>query len=278
MPSVFARSYLYVPGDRPDRLEKALSKAGDAVIADLEDAVAPSRKDLALTTVLAWLDALAPGTQAWVRVAAGDRAVEELSALGECPRLDGVVLAKASVARVEQADRVLPARLPVAGLVETAAALLELPALAHHPRVAHLGSGEADLAAELGIGPGETTVLGPVRAQIVIASAAAGCAAPTGPVHLDLRDLDGLRASTAALKQAGFGARSAIHPDQVAVIEEVFTPTATEAETARETVQAWDAAVADGTGVAVDARGRMVDEAVVRLARRVVATADRLGV
>lgn len=273
-----ARSYLYVPGDRPDRLEKALAKAGDAVIADLEDAVAPTRKDLALATVLDWLADLGPGTQAWVRVGAGPRAVDELSALGECPRLDGVVLAKASLAGADQADRTLPAGMPVAALVETAEALLDLPALARHPRVAHLGSGEADLAAELGIAQGETAVLGPVRAQLVIASAAAGCAAPTGPVHLDLRDLDGLRTSTTALRRAGFGARSAIHPDQVAVIEEVFTPSPAEVTTARETVQAWDASVADGTGVAVDARGRMVDEAVVRLARRVVATADRLGI
>ena len=272
-----ARSYLYVPGDRPDRLAKAADKAGDAVIADLEDAVAPARKELALETVLAWLAELDPGTEAWVRVGAGPRAADELAALSTAPRLDGVVLAKASVAGADEADRLLPTGVPVAGLVETAATLLELPALARHPRVAHLGIGEADLAAELGIAPGEPAVLGPLRVQLVVASAAAGLAAPTGPVHLDLRDLDGLRESTAALKRAGFGARSAVHPDQVAVIEEVLTPTADEVAAARETVAAWDAAVADGTGVAVDSRGRMVDEAVVRPARRVVATADRLG-
>lgn len=273
-----ARSYLYVPGDRPDRLEKALTKAGDAVIADLEDAVAPSRKALALEAVCTWLAALPlDGPEVWVRVGAGSRAAEELAAVADSPRCTGVILAKADLKSVSAASEVLPAHVHVGALVETAGALLELPELARHPRVRQLGIGEADLAAELGIAPDELAVLGPIRAQLVIASAAAGINAPTGPVHLDLRDLEGLRASTLALKRAGFGARSAIHPDQVAVIEDVFTPTSVEADRARDAVEAWDAAVAAGTGVAVDERGKMVDEAVVRLARRVVETADRLG-
>ncbi len=269
------RSYLYVPGDRPERLEKAVTKAGDAIIADLEDAVAAARKELAMSCVLSWLDALdAGGPEIWVRIGAGPRAAEELAAVAQSPRLTGVLLAKVDLAAVEQAARLLPERVAVGGLIETAGALLDLPALARHPRVQQLGLGEADLAAELGIAPGELSVLGPVRAQVVITSVAAGLTAPTGPVHLDVRDLDGLRTSTLALKRAGFGARSAIHPDQVAVIEDVFTPTPEEVAGARATVAAWDAAEA---GVVLDDRGRMVDEAVVRLARRLVQTADRLG-
>ena len=267
-----ARSYLYVPGDRPDRLAKAVDRAGDAVLADLEDAVPLAHKETALQHVLDWLPSVPAGTEAWVRVGVGPRAVEELTALAAVPRLDGVVLAKASLAVVAQARSLLPDGVAVSGLVETAAAVLELPALARE--VDRLGLGEADLAAELGIAPDEAAVLGPVRAQVVVASAAAGLAAPTGPVHLDVRDLDGLRTSTQALLRAGFGARSAIHPDQVPVIEDVLTPSAEEVRRARDAVAAWDAA---GGGVAVDDRGRMVDEAVIRLARRVVATADRLN-
>ncbi len=267
-----ARSYLYVPGDRPDRLEKAVERAGDAVIADLEDAVPADRKSVALEAVLAWLPTVPPGVEVWVRIGTGPTAAEELGAVGALPRLDGVLLAKAAVSTVDAATALLPQRVVLSALVETAGALMELPALA--ARVARLAIGEADLAAELGIAPDEPAVLGPVRAQLVVASAAAGIAAPTGPVFLDVRDADGLRASTVALKRAGFGARSAIHPDQVAVIEEVFTPTSAEVEQARSTVAAWDAS---GGGVAVDSSGRMVDEAVVRLSRRVVETADRLG-
>jgi citrate lyase subunit beta/citryl-CoA lyase len=268
------RSYLYVPGDRPDRLEKALARAGDAVIADLEDAVAAHRKQIALDAVVDWLaQAPADGPEVWVRVGAGPRSPDELAAVGASGRLTGVILAKADLATVQAAAEVLPAAVAIGALVETAPALLELAELARHPRVRQLGLGEADLAAELGIVPDELAVLGPVRAQVVIASAAAGIAAPTGPVFLDVRDLSGLRASTVALKRAGFGARSAIHPDQVAVIEEVFTPTAEEVARARSVVAAWDAPRA---GVAVDERGPMVDQAGVRLARRTVATADRL--
>ena len=270
-----ARSYLYVPGDRPDRLEKALDRAGDAVIADLEDAVPAARKDVALAAVVDWLGGLpADRPQVWVRVGTGPRAADELAAVAAGGGLTGVILAKADLACVDAAASTLPADVAIGALVETASALLELPALARHPRVRQLGVGEADLAAELGIAPDEASVLGPVRAQLVIASAAAGISAPTGPVFLDVRDLEGLRASTVALRRAGFGARSAIHPDQVPVIEDVFTPTADEVARARGVVAAWDAA---GTGVAVDERGRMVDEAVVRLARRTAAIADRLG-
>lgn len=270
-----ARSYLYVPGDRPDRLDKALDRAGDAVIADLEDAVPHARKDLALAAVTDWLAALPRhGPEIWVRIGAGPRAADELAAVSGFADLTGVILAKASCRGVEEADRVLTPEVGVGALVETAAALLELPELARHPRVRQLGIGEADLAAELGVAPGEPAAFGPLRTQLVVASAAAGIAAPTGPVHLDVRDLEGLRTSTAALKRAGFGARSAIHPDQVAVIEAVFTPTAGEVARARAAVQAWDAADA---GVVLDEQGRMVDEAVVRLARRVVQTADRLN-
>jgi len=272
-----ARSYLYVPGDRPDRLAKAADKAGDAVIADLEDAVAASRKDEALATVLRWLPAVPAGIEVWVRIGAGPRAAKELTAVGSHDRLDGVILAKASVEAVAAAAAILPPRVRIGGLVETAQAVLELAALARHPRVTQLGIGEADLAAELGIARDEMSVLGPLRAQLVVASAAAGIHAPTAPVHLDVRDLTGLRESTEALKRAGFGARSAIHPDQVAVIEEVFTPSPEEVARARDVVEAWDAAVAAGTAVAVDGHGQFVDEAVVRPARRILEIATRLG-
>ncbi len=269
------RSYLYVPGDRPDRLEKAVQRAGDALIADLEDAVAADRKDQALAAVLAWAPGVPlDGPEVWVRINPGPRAADELAALATVARLTGVVLAKADLAGVDRAAAVLPAAVALAALVETASAVLELSTLAAHPRVRQLGLGEADLAAELGIARDEQAVLGPIRAQAVIASAAAGKTGPTGPVHLDVRDLDGLRTSTEDLRRRGFAARSAIHPDQVAVIEAVFTPSPEEVTQARATVHAWDSS---GGGVALDDRGRMIDEAVVRLSRRTVATADRLG-
>lgn len=268
-----ARSFLYVPGDRYDRLDKALDRAGDAVIADLEDAVAPDRKDAALAGVLEWLSGLdAPRPEIWVRVNSGPRLADELAALAG-HRLAGVLVAKAELASTQAAAAAVP--FAVAPLVETARGILELAQIAAVPGVSHVGLGEADLAGELGLLPSsDERELWPLRMQAVVASAAAGIAPPTGPVHTAIKDLDGLRESSIALRRAGFGARSAIHPDQVAVIEEAFTPSADEVATARELVAAWDAA---GVGVAVDSRGKMIDEAVVRSARRVLATADRLG-
>jgi citrate lyase subunit beta/citryl-CoA lyase len=107
--------------------------------------------------------------------------------------------------------------------------------------------------------------------QIVVASAAAGIDPPTGPVSTDFRDLDAYRAGTQALKRMGFGSRSAIHPAQVEIVNEVFTPSADELARARRLVELSDAA---GGGVCVDDEGRMVDEAVVRSARHTIATAN----
>ena len=109
---------------------------------------------------------------------------------------------------------------------------------------------------------------------MVVASAAAGIDPPTGPVNTDFSDLDALREDTEALRRAGFGARSAIHPAQVPVINDVFTPTEDEvAEAAPAWSSCFEASVARGDGACVDDRGRMVDEAVVRSARRVLGRA-----
>jgi citrate lyase subunit beta/citryl-CoA lyase len=273
-----ARSYLYVPGDRPDRLEKAADRAGDAILADLEDAVAPNAKARALEHVLQWLPAAPDGRELWVRVNAGPRGVEEIAALADVPSLHGVVLPKAELTSVREALSAMNGRRPVAALVESARGLLDAAAIAGEPGVSHLGVGEADLAAELSLqpSPDEREVL-PLRLQIVVASAAGSLAPPTGPVWRDVRDLDGLRASTESLRRCGFGARSAIHPDQVGVIEEVFTPTADEVATAQRVMDRFDEAVASGTGVVLDERGQLLDEAVVRSARRTLELAARLN-
>jgi citrate lyase subunit beta/citryl-CoA lyase len=135
--------------------------------------------------------------------------------------------------------------------------------------VSHLALGEADLCADLRVVPTDD-VMRPLRMQAVVASAAAGIDQPTAPVSTDFEDLDALRTSTIALRDAGFGARAAIHPAQVAVINEVFTPTDNEVAVARDVLARFEAA---SGGVTVDADGRMLDEAVVRSARRVLARA-----
>jgi citrate lyase subunit beta/citryl-CoA lyase len=107
----------------------------------------------------------------------------------------------------------------------------------------------------------------------VLASAAAGLAPPIGPVSTDFRDLVALQRSTEGLLRVGFGSRWAIHPAQVPVINQTFTPTPEQLEAARRLVERYDGALDQGIGVVVDEDGQMVDEAVVRAARRTLARA-----
>ena len=149
--------------------------------------------------------------------------------------------------------------------------MLSAPAIARAPRVVRLAIGEADLRAELGVDPSEDErELAAIRTQIVLASAAAGIEPPIGPVSTDFTDLDAFRRSTEALRRLGFGARATIHPAQVGIVNEAFTPTAAAIAQARRLVDRYESS---GGGVLLDDEGRMVDEAVVRAARRTLSLA-----
>lgn len=284
------RSYLYVPGDAPEKLAKALTRGADAVIVDLEDAVPPAAKDSARDAVRGWLadqPAAGPGRpQLWVRVNPGALGHEDARAVVG-GALTGVMAAKTeSAAELDALDGVLTAAESAAGLpagairlvplLESGSAVLRAGEIAAGPRVERLQLGEADLTADLGItvGPDERE-LDHLRSQIVLVSAAARIAPPVAPVSTNFRDLEALRSSTRALARRGFLGRACIHPAQVQVVNEVFTPTAEEVEAARDLIARFDEAVAAGRGVVVSAAGRMVDEAVVRQARRVLQLVDR---
>ncbi len=270
-----ARSYLYIPGDKPDFLAKAFERGADAVIVDLEDAVAPSSKEKAREAVGRWLASLPPWLMAevWVRVNAGAMMAGDIAAIIGARSLHGVYLPKATLDSAQTLDELLPGGIAICALVESAQGVLDAPGIAQVAQVEHLALGEEDLAADLGLT--DRSPLEHIRTQIVVASAAAGIAPPTASVSTDFRDLDALRASTIKLRDTGFGARSAIHPAQVEVINEVFTPTDDEISVARALVARFDEALAEGAGVITDERGRMVDEAIVRAARRVVQRASR---
>jgi citrate lyase subunit beta/citryl-CoA lyase len=271
---VIPRSYLYVPGDQPDKLAKAAGRGADALIIDLEDAVPADAKQRARDTVAGWLSDRGPGPQVWVRLNSGPLLPEDVAAVAE-GGIDGVYLPKvSSVAEVEELDRLLAGcDLRVVALIETAQGILDAPSIARAPRVVRLAIGEADLCAELRISPspGEPE-LGPMRAQVILASAAAGTLPPVAPVSTDFRDLDALLEGTLALRRMGFGARAAIHPAQVEPINRAFTPTPQELDAARRLVESY---ARSGGGVTVDDSGRMVDEAVVRRARQTLLLAGR---
>jgi citrate lyase subunit beta/citryl-CoA lyase len=269
------RSFLYVPGNRPSMLASALSRGADAIIVDLEDAVPPPEKSAARTAVAAWLRDQAPDAPVFVRVNAGPAGLEDARAVVH-PGLRGLVVAKASPAQVASLATLLDGLDPagtvsLVPLLETPQAVLAAADIASAPRVTRLQIGEADLAAELGVTLGEDeSELLFVRSSVVLAAAAAGIEPPAAAVTTDFRDLDALRRSTLALKRLGFRGRACIHPAQIPVVNDVFTPSAGEVASAKDLIERFEAA---GGGVCLDARGRMVDLAVVRDARRVLAFA-----
>ena len=268
------RSALYVPGDQPGMLAKALDRGADSLIVDLEDAVPLHAKERAREQVAEWLKGL-PDTvrpQIWVRINPGERGLEDARAVA-LPAVTGLCLAKAETpAEIAALDRVLSDApwMVLTPLIESAKAVLDAPALAAAPRVVRLQLGEADLRADLGVDPSpdERELLW-ARSQVVLASAAAGIAPPMAPVSTEFRDTEFLRRSTEALRRLGFYGRACIHPAQVAVVHEVFTPSPEEVEKARALVERFENS---SSGVLLDDQGRMVDEAVIRMARRILST------
>lgn len=276
-PPVLPRSFLYVPGNKPELFAKAAAGAADAVILDLEDAVPAAEKASARSAVANWLapagDAPA-GPQWWVRVAP-ETLCEDLKAVAS-EQLSGLILAKCSTAglrlagelltELEAAGRLAPGTVRLIGLLEDAGALLEAEAAPAVQRLASYGIGEVDLLADLRMArsPETENVIDALRTRVVVACAAAGLAAPLAPTSTDFRNLSAFERSGVHLRNLGFRSRTAIHPSQVPVINTVFTPDAEEIAAAQELLSRFSA---EGGGVAVDAAGRMIDAAVIRAAR-----------
>lgn len=254
---------LYVPGDRPDRFEKAVASGPDIVILDLEDAVAPDAKAPALRAVCDWLATRDGAGGPDIQVRVNRDADEELTGLVATGAAIGIRVPK--VESTSEIDRIaeLAPGLPLSVLIESARGLERAFELASHPAVAALGAGEADLAAELGTG--DQTVVDHVRVRLLIAARAAGLPAPMLAAYPGIRDLDGLRADTERGRRLGWHGRSAIHPAQLPVIREVFRPREDEVAWARAVVEA----LASG-GVATLPNGEMVDAAMAARARRIL--------
>ncbi|MFI5612698.1 HpcH/HpaI aldolase/citrate lyase family protein [Amycolatopsis sp. NPDC051903] len=263
------RSWLYVPGDRPDRIAKALAGPADAVIVDLEDAVSVAAKEDARRTVL---KTLAEGAEFFVRVnapatPAGEADVAALAAASDKPL--GVRVPKAEdpaeLRRVADALGV-----PVYPILESALGVENALALATaHPLVAGISLGEADLAADLRA-TGADALTWP-RSRIVVAARAAGLPNPVQSVWTAVRDLDGLRVSTEAGRRAGFFGRSVIHPAQIPVVHEVCAPDPAETAWARELLGRLESS---GEAAWIDDHGQFVDAAIVARARWVLALAE----
>ena len=250
-------TWLFVPADRPDRVEQALASDAHAVIVDLEDGVTPNRKEEARRN----LAVLATPQPKPVYVRVNPRDEDDLAAVGGLP-LAGIVVPK-----VERASDIPDG--PVVALVETALGLERAFDLAQHPSVVGLAIGEADLASQTGArGSG----LDWARARVVNAAVAAGLPRPPQAVYMHVRDLAGLAAACAHARDLGHLGGMAIHPDQLPVIERAYRPTELELDTARATLERL---AADGVGT-IDG-GAFVDPALLGGAQQVIAIADAYG-
>ena len=276
------RSLLFVPGDRPDRMEKAMGSGADALILDLEDAVASAAKPEARKAVAQFL-AANNAARLWVRVNPLDSPEFDKDLQAVLPNHpDGIVLPKAeggaSVAelshRLAQRGNATAQILAIA--TETPAALFQLGTFGGLKRLAGLTWGAEDLPAAIGAATsreedGSFTAPYEIARALCLFGAAAAGVAPIETVYPAFRDLDGLAAYAGRARRDGFTGMLAIHPDQVPVINAAFTPTEAEVEQARRVVEAF--AASPGAG-ALSLEGRMIDRPHLVQAQRILSAAE----
>jgi citrate lyase subunit beta/citryl-CoA lyase len=255
------RSYLFVPGNRPDRFDKACATRAHAVIVDLEDAVPAADKERARAALAHWLT---PQRQVLVRVNAADTPwfAEDVRACGQ-PGVSGIVLPKAE--RADDVERVAAAcrSAPVLPLIESAQGAWNALAVARAGNVKALLFGSLDYQADLGISDDD---LLHARSQIVLVSRVAGLEPPVDGVTPAIDDPELLRRDCHRSRQLGFAGKLCIHPSQVDIVNACFAPTADEVAWARRVVDAFERA--HGSAVQVD--GRMVDRPVLLKAQAIL--------
>ncbi len=270
-----ARSFLFVPANRPERYAKALASSAGAVIIDLEDAVPAGDKLTARSQLADGFAQLPPEQRArlLVRINAAGTPWhdDDLLLVTQLARdgLAGVVLPKAETA--EALVRVAAGLGPACALlplIESAAGLAALDVLAASPGVARLAFGNLDFQADAGMacGPDEAELV-PVRLAVVLASRRAGLVAPVDGVTPGTGDMGQLQLDAARSRRGGFGAKLCIHPAQVAVVNAALGPTAAEVDWSRRVLEK---CLTAGEGV-FTLDGRMVDAPVLLLAQRVLA-------
>ncbi|GLP68533.1 CoA ester lyase [Streptomyces sp. TUS-ST3] len=271
-----ALTWLYVPGDRPEIVTKALAAGADIVVIDLEDAVAPDRKRYAREATAERLAEPQP-TPVHVRVNAlgSPVATADLAALAPLPGVSGLRLPKITApAQIRHvAETTAPAGRgapPLYALLESALAVERAHDIATaHPTLRGIALGEADLRADLGVR--HDAGLDWPRSRVIVAARAAALPPPPQSVHPDIEDLDGLAASCAHGRALGFLGRAAIHPRQLPVIERAYLPTQEEIERAETVLKAAEA----DQGAQALPNGTFIDAAVVAQAHRTLSLLHR---
>ncbi len=278
------RSVLYMPAANERALEKAKSIAADAIIFDLEDAVAPDAKvDARANAVAAASSGEYGGRELTIRCNGLDTewGTDDLAAAAMSGAAAVVIPKVASVATLDMVSRMLdaagaPGSMTIWAMIETPTAIFDVRAIVAHSRVSTLVMGTNDLARELraSLVPGRH----PLVAHLATALAAAREAGKiiVDGVFNDVKDLDGFRSECVQGAEMGFDGKTLIHPGQVDIANEVWAPTDDEVSHARRVIEAFDEGLREGRGV-VTVDGRMIENLHVASARRAIATADAIA-
>ena len=278
------RSLVFVPGNRANMLERALGFGADVVMVDLEDSVPPGEKVAARELAVEWVPRLrAAGRRVMVRVNSLDTGLtaDELTAVVS-PDLAGISIGKGDTQwDLQQVDRLLSPLEASAGIeagslrvipwIETAMAIVHVYEMARASRrIAGIAFGAEDYTNDMGVirnDFGEECYY--ARSAVAVAAKAAGVAALDGP-FVGFRDPDGLRTDAGNARQMGYTGKFAIHPAQIDIINETFSPHPDDVAYAQRVLAAWDEAEAAGRGsLSID--GRMVDVPVVKRAQNLLA-------
>jgi citrate lyase subunit beta/citryl-CoA lyase len=280
------RSFLFAPGNHARRVEKALTLPADAVILDLEDAVAISEKPATRDLVVAAYQQPRHG-KLYVRVNAytTEWCFADIVSVVRAG-LDGIILPK-----VESADQLRSADwmitnlerergLPVGGIdlvpiIETALGIRDIGAIAASgSRTKRMAFGAGDYTLDLGmVWSRDEAELLPARSAVVMASRAAGIEPPFDTVWADLRDPEGFARSAAHAAALGFQGKMCIHPDQIAVANAAFSPSAEQLTWARRVIAAFEEAEAKGLA-SIQLDGQFIDYPIVQRARQIVARGE----
>jgi citrate lyase subunit beta / citryl-CoA lyase len=260
-------TYLFVPGNRPERFDKALASGADRVILDLEDAVAPGDKAGARSAIAAWLmQSTTVRDRILVRIndASTPWHTEDLSLLRQIQPCS-VMLPKCEDERLTAAvHSCLTPPATVVALIESARGIQALPRIAGAPGVSRLAFGALDYMVDLDI-PADSPALTQAATQIAVASRAVGLPKPIAGVTPDM-DATRVARDMQEAMALGFGAKMCIHPMQVAAVRQAITPSQQEVAWAQRVLLAWNA----GAGGVLQVDGKMVDRPVVLKAERII--------
>lgn len=264
-----AATWLFVPGDRPERFAKAQASGADLIVLDLEDAVAPDRKQEAREHIRQWL---AAGNSGVVRInAAGtDWYTADLAMLSE-HRATAMIPKAEDPAALRDAADTLGTDPAIVALIETARGVLNVAAVADVAAVRRLAIGTFDLAAQLGIDPTDRQALAAARGALTLASAAAGLPGPVDGVTAAIDEPDLLTDEVNHARTLGFTGKLCIHPRQVPTTAAALRPGT---QDIRWATSVMEASTTDGVAVL---NGQMIDKPVVDRARRILLQAGTSG-